>query len=226
VNDTASHRRDGRRARAVRVMIVDDQPVFLDVARTLIEVTPGFKAVAQARSGRDALDLAAAAEPDLVVLDVRMAGLDGIETARRLHADYPAMIVLLVSSDLEPIEPLARSCGATALARKQDLPARAAAPALGHAPPPPIPTHTARTPMSHHRGQRRGRSDRRYPRWPAAPGRPPNMPMQRPRGPRLIACHQRSGCGCDRPTGHEQPPRRRPPTRHLWIYGHFMRNPR
>jgi DNA-binding NarL/FixJ family response regulator len=102
-------------------MIVDDHPVFLDVARTLIEMTPGFEAVAEARSGREALDLVAAAEPDLVMLDVRMAELDGIETARRLHADYPAMIVLLVSSDLDAIEPLARSCGATALARKQDL---------------------------------------------------------------------------------------------------------
>src|SRR3954471_10386610 len=84
-------------------------------------MTPGIQAVAQARSGREALDLVAAAEPDLVMLDVLMAGLDGIETARRLHADYPAMIVLLVSSDLDTVEPLARSCGATALSRKQDL---------------------------------------------------------------------------------------------------------
>ena len=78
--------------------------------------------VGEARSGREALELVAAVESDLMLLDVRMAGLDGIETARLLHAGHPALIVVLVSADtLEAIERAARSCGAAALVRKQDL---------------------------------------------------------------------------------------------------------
>lgn len=124
VNERASHRPEchDRRAPDVRVVSVDDQPAFLEVARALIEVTAGFQAVGEARSGREALDLVAAAEPDLVLLDVRMAGLDGIETARLLHADHPALIVVLMSADEpEAIKLVARSCGAMALVRKQDL---------------------------------------------------------------------------------------------------------
>jgi DNA-binding NarL/FixJ family response regulator len=103
-------------------MSVDDQPVFLRAARSLIEATPGFEAVAEATSGRRAVELAAAAEPDLVLLDVRMAGLDGIETARLLHAAHPGILIVLVSSDdLDEIEPLARACGVAALVRKRDL---------------------------------------------------------------------------------------------------------
>lgn len=123
MNETASSHPECRDepARDVRVLTVDDQPVFLQAARALIEVTPGFQTVAEATSGRRALEFAAGAEPDLVLLDVRMAGLDGIKTARLLHAEHPEILVVLVSSDdLEEIAPMARRCGA-ALVRKRDL---------------------------------------------------------------------------------------------------------
>lgn len=120
----ADHHADSRErpGQAVRVVTVDDQPLFLDVARTLVDVTPGFEAVGEASSGEEALELARAVRPDLMLIDVRMAGLDGIETARRVHAEHGATAVILVSSDdVDAIAPVAEGSGATALVRKQDL---------------------------------------------------------------------------------------------------------
>jgi two-component system, NarL family, invasion response regulator UvrY len=111
--------------RPVTVLVVDDQPVFLRVARDLIAATPGFEQVGQASSGGEALELAAAVEPDLVLLDVRMPGMDGIETARRLVAsDSPAVVVLISLDELPGLPPLLARKTVTQLS-KQHLSARA-----------------------------------------------------------------------------------------------------
>jgi two-component system, NarL family, invasion response regulator UvrY len=110
--------------RAVTVLTVDDQAIFLRAARELIAATPGFQEIGQARSGPEALELAAALRPDLVLLDVRMPGMDGIETARRLLAAEPDAVVVLISLEEFPDasnDPL----GVAAKVRKQDLSRRA-----------------------------------------------------------------------------------------------------
>jgi|tagenome__1003787_1003787.scaffolds.fasta_scaffold20977294_2 two-component system invasion response regulator UvrY len=91
-----------RRRRAVRVLAVDDQEVFRRAARTLIAATPGFEQVGEACSGAEALELAAELHPDLVLLDVRMPGMDGLETARRLAGAEPDAVVVLTSLDELP----------------------------------------------------------------------------------------------------------------------------
>jgi chemotaxis response regulator CheB len=68
----------------VTVLTVDDQAVFRRAVGDLIAATPGFEEVGQATSGAEALELAQALQPDLVLLDVRMDDMDGIETAQRL----------------------------------------------------------------------------------------------------------------------------------------------
>lgn len=103
-------------------MAVDDQPVFRRVARQLVQSTDGFELVAEAASGEEALALAQELHPDLVLLDVRMPGLDGIETARRLPAVAPRAVVVLIS--LERLADLPSSiagAGAAAHVRKQEL---------------------------------------------------------------------------------------------------------
>ena len=108
--------------REVRVVPVDDQPVFRDAARAIIEHTPQFALVGEADEGEKALDLVRQADPDLVLLDVRLPGLDGIEVSRRLSSEDPGRVIVLVSSaDPRELSPLARSSGAAALLRKHWL---------------------------------------------------------------------------------------------------------
>ena len=73
----------------VRVLTVDDQPLFRDAARAVISATPGFEALAEVTSGEDALRLLDRLRPDLVLLDVSLPGIDGLETCRRLTAGGP-----------------------------------------------------------------------------------------------------------------------------------------
>lgn len=106
----------------VTVLAVDDQAIFRRVARSLIAATPGFEQVGEAASGPEAIELAARLQPDLALVDVRMPGMDGIETARRLARLDPKVVVVLIS--VEDIPASASTAGATACMRKQDLSTR------------------------------------------------------------------------------------------------------
>jgi DNA-binding NarL/FixJ family response regulator len=112
-------------ARSVTVLAVDDQAVFRRAMSGLIEAAPGFHQVGEAASGAEALALAADVQPDLVLLDVRMPEMDGIETARRLAAAHARIAVVLISLDDVPELGVApASAGAAAYVRKQDLSTR------------------------------------------------------------------------------------------------------
>jgi DNA-binding NarL/FixJ family response regulator len=115
-----------RHRRAVTVLAVDDQPVFRHTARELIAATDGFQQIAEAGSGEQALVLAAELHPDLVLVDVRMPGMDGIETARHLIDQDPGTVVVLVSLEAPIDLPAAvGDAGAAAHIRKQELSPRA-----------------------------------------------------------------------------------------------------
>jgi DNA-binding NarL/FixJ family response regulator len=113
---------DEPRRRPIRVVTVDDQPLFRSAAKAIIDCTPGFELVGESADGESALELIPRLDPDIVILDVRMPGIDGIDVADRLHRDDPDRIVILASS-LEPelLARLARGCGATALVDKHWL---------------------------------------------------------------------------------------------------------
>jgi two-component system response regulator AlgR len=78
----------------LRALIVDDEPPARARLRRLVEELPGAAVAGEAANGREALELCARLEPDVVLLDVRMPGMDGIEVARHLAAleDPPAVI--------------------------------------------------------------------------------------------------------------------------------------
>jgi CheY-like chemotaxis protein len=111
-----------RRSGSVRVLTVDDQSPFRQAARALVSQTPGFDVVAEAQDGPTALEVARQEDPDMVLLDVRIPGIDGIETARRMNAEDASRVIVLASSaDIPPLRELAENSGAVALVRKHWL---------------------------------------------------------------------------------------------------------
>lgn len=110
----------------VGVVTVDDQAVFRQVAREVIEATEGFEALGEASSGEEALRLADDVDPDLVLVDVRMPGMNGVETAARLAEAHPASTIVLISSEERAALPEGvECCGAAALLCKEEFGTRA-----------------------------------------------------------------------------------------------------
>ena len=100
----------------VRVMIVDDQAPFRVAARLVVESTDGFELVGEAETGEDSIDLAQSVDPDLVLMDVNLPGINGLDATRQILSDRgDAVIVLLLSTyEEEEYAPRAAECGAAA----------------------------------------------------------------------------------------------------------------
>src|SRR3954451_2036961 len=103
----------------VGVLVVDDQLVFREAAREVIEATTNFELLGEAASGEQAIAAVAELYPDLVLVDVRMPGMDGIATATRICRDHPTSVVVLITIDEPPDVPGGvGSCGAGGVARQ------------------------------------------------------------------------------------------------------------
>jgi two-component system, NarL family, response regulator NreC len=85
----------------IRILLVDDHIVMRRGLRLLLESQPGFSVVAEASDGRHAVEQAAAVKPDVVVLDIAMPHLNGVEAAQRITAMLPgtAIVILSMHSD-------------------------------------------------------------------------------------------------------------------------------
>ena len=88
----------------------------------MIHGMPGFEAVGEVISGAEAMVAADTVDPDLVLIDVHMPEMSGIEASRRLSAHHPEIVVVLISTaDPSELPAAARNCGAAEVLRKQDL---------------------------------------------------------------------------------------------------------
>src|SRR6186713_2049208 len=89
----------------VRVVIVDDSDIMRRGLTTIIDAAEGFQVVGTATDGRDALTVADRLRPDLVIMDIRMPGLDGLSATRQLMAQEspPRVVILTTFSDDEYI---------------------------------------------------------------------------------------------------------------------------
>ena len=84
----------------IRLLLVDDHPVLRAGLANVLNYQPGIKVVAEADDGATAIALWRVHRPDVMLLDLSMPGMDGIETLERLHAEFPeARVLMLTSSD-------------------------------------------------------------------------------------------------------------------------------
>jgi DNA-binding NarL/FixJ family response regulator len=104
---------------SVRVLIVDDQEPFRLAARMVVDATDGFDVVGEAENGEDGVSMAADLGPDLVLMDVNLPGIDGLEATRRILAsDGPPVVLLLSTYEEAEYAPRAAECGAAAYVPK------------------------------------------------------------------------------------------------------------
>ena len=82
----------------VRVLVVDDQEPFRRAMATVVEATDGFVVVGSATTGEESLTAAAELRPQLVLMDVNLPGIDGIEASRRLTSRPDGPVVVLLST--------------------------------------------------------------------------------------------------------------------------------
>jgi DNA-binding NarL/FixJ family response regulator len=101
---------------AVRVLIVDDQEPFRQAARMVVDITDGFEVVGEAETGEDSVRMAQELQPDLVLMDVNLPGINGLDATRQILGQGGDSVVVLLLSTYEEEEyaPRAAECGAAA----------------------------------------------------------------------------------------------------------------
>jgi pilus assembly protein CpaE len=104
------------------VMVVDDQAPFRMAARAVIRRSEGFTLAGEAENGVKALELANEIHPDVVLMDINMPEMGGIEATRRIVAELPNTFVILCSTyDISDLPPDATESGARAYVHKEQL---------------------------------------------------------------------------------------------------------
>lgn len=83
---------------SIRILIVDDQRILREGLRTLLELESDLAVAAEAEDGQAALDQYAEHQPDIVLMDIRMPRLDGVEATRRLCQRWPAARVIILTT--------------------------------------------------------------------------------------------------------------------------------
>jgi len=91
----------GRGRKVVRVVVADDHAIFREGLRALFEGIPGLEWAGEAADGREAVRVAGEAAPDLVIMDVTMPGLNGVDATRQIRARRPKTRVLALSVHTE-----------------------------------------------------------------------------------------------------------------------------
>jgi DNA-binding NarL/FixJ family response regulator len=105
----------------VRILVVDDHPTIMEMVKQILNAHPGFEVVGEARDGQQAVTLADALKPDVVVINVTMPKMSGFEAARHIRSRSPdCAIVILSSHKDQQFIAEARNVGANGYLGKSD----------------------------------------------------------------------------------------------------------
>ena len=116
-------RHDGTVAdECVRVWVVDDQASFRRATAATLDAMDDFVMAGECETGESAVERIAGGGADIVLMDIHMPGMGGIEATRQIHAAQPDLIVVLMSTyDVEDLPAAASNCGAAAYLHKERL---------------------------------------------------------------------------------------------------------
>ncbi len=104
------------------VLVVDDQALFREIANSMFEVTGEFKVIAEAEDGIDAIAAYKRNRPDLVLMDIQMARMNGLDATREILRMDPHASVVLISMKADPeYSQIADEMGAIGFVAKRDL---------------------------------------------------------------------------------------------------------
>lgn len=104
----------------VQVLIVDDQEAFRSAARLVVELTDGFTVAGEAGTGEEGVAMAAEIAPDLVLMDMNLPGIDGLEATRQIISSMPEARIVGLST-YEEFRDRALAAGAIAFISKSDF---------------------------------------------------------------------------------------------------------
>jgi two-component system nitrate/nitrite response regulator NarL len=108
--------------RPIRVLVVDDEPLFVEMVQALLEVEEGIEVAGKAQHGEQAVRLARALAPDVIIMDVSMPVMNGLDATRAIRAHNPNACVLILTGGSNIVEiDKARMAGAAGYLTKDRI---------------------------------------------------------------------------------------------------------
>ena len=106
---------------SIKIVLADDSPDFRGIIRSLLEEEPDLKVLGEAEDGEQTIAQVRKLHPDVVVMDIVLPKLNGIESTRRLHTEFPdvRIIALTMYSNKKSVQQM-QAAGAVGLVRKDD----------------------------------------------------------------------------------------------------------
>jgi len=107
--------------RQLRILIADDQPYMRRAVKALLESQDGWVVCGEAADGREAIEKTEELRPDVIVMDMVMPNVNGLEATRKIHQNFPkSPILILTLHNLPELATLVKSAGAKGLVLKSD----------------------------------------------------------------------------------------------------------